>query len=139
MLVLPGRLMLETSSSRVPPLSASDDCRKSCTVGMAATILSLLSSAWFPLDLSAHQDALVLAGNLLAGMSAERGQEPKAPAVGLPGTVVSVDGHMEENRTGSLPGGVADVSCKHVCASDTSDMSDADPGLARKELSSVSL
>ncbi|XP_040822385.1 huntingtin [Ochotona curzoniae] len=50
----------------VPPLSASDDCRKSCTVGMAATILSLLSSAWFPLDLSAHQDALVLAGNLLA-------------------------------------------------------------------------
>ncbi|TSK22541.1 Huntingtin [Bagarius yarrelli] len=29
-------------------------------------VLSLLSSAWFPLDLSAHQDALMLAGNLLA-------------------------------------------------------------------------
>ncbi|EFB15589.1 hypothetical protein PANDA_004691, partial [Ailuropoda melanoleuca] len=50
----------------VPPLSASDESRKSCTVGMATMILTLLSSAWFPLDLSAHQDALVLAGNLLA-------------------------------------------------------------------------
>ncbi|KAM4854776.1 huntingtin [Thomomys bottae] len=49
-----------------PPLSASDDSRKSCTVGMATMILTLLSSAWFPLDLSAHQDALVVAGNLLA-------------------------------------------------------------------------
>ena len=34
---------------------------------MANMVLSLLSSAWFPLDLSAHQDALLLAGNLLAG------------------------------------------------------------------------
>ncbi|XP_012592810.1 huntingtin isoform X3 [Microcebus murinus] len=50
----------------VPPLSASDDSRKSCTVGMATMILTLLSSAWFPLDLSAHQDALILAGNLIA-------------------------------------------------------------------------
>ncbi|XP_045429955.1 huntingtin isoform X2 [Pipistrellus kuhlii] len=50
----------------VPPLSASDESRKSCTVGMAPAILALLSSAWFPLDLAAHQDALVLAGNLLA-------------------------------------------------------------------------
>uniref|UniRef100_A0A8C0PZF1 Huntingtin n=1 Tax=Canis lupus familiaris TaxID=9615 RepID=A0A8C0PZF1_CANLF len=50
----------------VPPLSTSDESRKSCTVGMATMILTLLSSAWFPLDLSAHQDALVLAGNLLA-------------------------------------------------------------------------
>uniref|UniRef100_A0A673TZ91 Huntingtin n=1 Tax=Suricata suricatta TaxID=37032 RepID=A0A673TZ91_SURSU len=49
-----------------PPLSASDESRKSCTVGMATVVLTLLSSAWFPLDLSAHQDALVLAGNLLA-------------------------------------------------------------------------
>ncbi|CAO2640214.1 Htt [Lemmus lemmus] len=52
--------------TRVPPLSASDESRKSCTVGMASMILTLLSSAWFPLDLSAHQDALILAGNLLA-------------------------------------------------------------------------
>ncbi|XP_034861299.1 huntingtin isoform X5 [Mirounga leonina] len=50
----------------VPPLNTSDESRKSCTVGMATMILTLLSSAWFPLDLSAHQDALVLAGNLLA-------------------------------------------------------------------------
>ncbi|XP_057402207.1 huntingtin isoform X2 [Balaenoptera acutorostrata] len=50
----------------VPPLSASDESRKSCTVGMVTMILTLLSSAWFPLDLSAHQDALILAGNLLA-------------------------------------------------------------------------
>ncbi|XP_021116025.1 huntingtin isoform X3 [Heterocephalus glaber] len=50
-----------------PPLSASDESRKSCTVGMATVILTLLSSAWFPMDISAHQDALILAGNLLAG------------------------------------------------------------------------
>ncbi|KAM5271600.1 huntingtin [Ctenodactylus gundi] len=50
----------------VPPLSAPAESRKSCTVGMATMILTLLSSAWFPLDLSAHRDALVLAGNLLA-------------------------------------------------------------------------
>lgn len=43
-----------------------DEPRKNCTVGMASMILSLLSSAWLPLDLSAHQDALILAGNLLA-------------------------------------------------------------------------
>ena len=52
----------------MPPLSASDESRKSCTVGMVTMILTLLSSAWFPLDLSAHQDALILAGNLLAGI-----------------------------------------------------------------------
>ncbi|XP_013013172.2 huntingtin isoform X3 [Cavia porcellus] len=49
-----------------PPLNISDESRKSCTVGMATVILTLLSSAWFPLDISAHQDALILAGNLLA-------------------------------------------------------------------------
>lgn len=61
------------SASRVPPLSASDESRKSCTVGMATMILTLLSSAWFPLDLSAHQDALILAGNLLAGTELKQG------------------------------------------------------------------
>ncbi|KAF6371843.1 huntingtin [Rhinolophus ferrumequinum] len=50
----------------VPPLSTSDEPRKSCTVGMATAVLTLLSSAWFPLDLPAHQEALILAGNLLA-------------------------------------------------------------------------
>uniref|UniRef100_A0A8C3YS16 Huntingtin n=1 Tax=Catagonus wagneri TaxID=51154 RepID=A0A8C3YS16_9CETA len=55
----------------VPPLGAADESRKSCTVGVAAAVLTLLSSAWFPLDLSAHQDALVLAGNLLAASAPE--------------------------------------------------------------------
>lgn len=63
------------SASRVPPLSAADESRKSCTVGMATMVLTLLSSAWFPLDLSAHQDALILAGNLLAGIGIELKQE----------------------------------------------------------------
>ncbi|XP_023685417.2 huntingtin isoform X3 [Paramormyrops kingsleyae] len=45
---------------------SGDDLKKTCTVGMANMVLSLLASAWFPLDLSAHQDALLLMGNLLA-------------------------------------------------------------------------
>uniref|UniRef100_A0A3B4WED9 Huntingtin n=1 Tax=Seriola lalandi dorsalis TaxID=1841481 RepID=A0A3B4WED9_SERLL len=49
--------------------SAPDTERRTLTVGMANMVLSLLSSAWFPLDLSAHQDALLLSGNLLAGSS----------------------------------------------------------------------
>uniref|UniRef100_A0A3B4T8R2 Huntingtin n=1 Tax=Seriola dumerili TaxID=41447 RepID=A0A3B4T8R2_SERDU len=49
--------------------SAPDTERRTLTVGMANMVLSLLSSAWFPLDLSAHQDALLLSGNLLAGGS----------------------------------------------------------------------
>uniref|UniRef100_A0A7N6BBY5 Huntingtin n=1 Tax=Anabas testudineus TaxID=64144 RepID=A0A7N6BBY5_ANATE len=50
-------------------VSSTNTERRSLTVGMANVILSLLSSAWFPLDLSAHQDALMLSGNLLAGGS----------------------------------------------------------------------
>ncbi|XP_032843211.2 huntingtin isoform X1 [Tyto alba] len=46
--------------------SPSDEAQKGCTIGMAGMILSLLSSAWFPLDLSGHHDALILTGNLLA-------------------------------------------------------------------------
>lgn len=49
------------------PSSAGDPERRTLTVGTANMLLSLLSSAWFPLDLSAHQDALLLCGNLLAG------------------------------------------------------------------------
>ncbi|XP_060044468.1 huntingtin isoform X2 [Erinaceus europaeus] len=59
-----------------PPLGTSAESRHSCTVGMAAAILSLLSSAWFPLDLSAHQDALILAGNLLAASAPRSLQSP---------------------------------------------------------------
>ncbi|KAJ8383153.1 hypothetical protein SKAU_G00039310 [Synaphobranchus kaupii] len=46
-----------------------DDGRRTSMMGMANIVLSLLSSAWFPLDLSAHQDALLLAGNLLAAVA----------------------------------------------------------------------
>ncbi|XP_075426386.1 huntingtin isoform X2 [Ascaphus truei] len=54
----------------------TEEFRKSCTVGMANMLLSLLSSAWLPLDLSAHQDALVLAGNLLAATASKSLKNP---------------------------------------------------------------
>uniref|UniRef100_A0A3B3HUL6 Uncharacterized protein n=1 Tax=Oryzias latipes TaxID=8090 RepID=A0A3B3HUL6_ORYLA len=54
--------------SRWRTTSTSPDVeRRTLTVGMANMVLSLLSSAWFPLDLSAHQDTLLLSGNLIAG------------------------------------------------------------------------
>ncbi|KAG8591293.1 hypothetical protein GDO81_000117 [Engystomops pustulosus] len=59
--------------------SPSEEPRKSCTAGMANMILSLLSSAWFPLDLSAHQDALILTGNLLAATAPESLKNPWTP------------------------------------------------------------
>ncbi|CAG03293.1 unnamed protein product, partial [Tetraodon nigroviridis] len=49
--------------------SALEPERRMLTIGMANMVLSLLSSAWFPLDLSAHQDALLLCGNLLAAVA----------------------------------------------------------------------
>ncbi|XP_041041506.1 huntingtin isoform X4 [Carcharodon carcharias] len=58
--------------------SPTDDPRKSCTVGMVNMILSLLSSAWFPLDLSSHQDALILSGNLLAAIAPKSLKNPWA-------------------------------------------------------------
>ncbi|XP_077102660.1 huntingtin isoform X7 [Siphateles boraxobius] len=48
---------------------SSEEVRRSLTVGVTGIVLSLLSSAWFPLDLSAHQSALLLAGNLLAAIA----------------------------------------------------------------------
>ncbi|RXM28279.1 Huntingtin [Acipenser ruthenus] len=62
-----------TSLSQSGP---TDDFRKNCTVGMAHMVLSLLSSAWFPLDLSAHQDALMLTGNLLAAAAPKSLKKP---------------------------------------------------------------
>ncbi|MFT7807444.1 huntingtin isoform X1 [Arapaima gigas] len=64
-----NRSSLYKNRSRSFSISQSgsgDDAKKTLTVGMANMLLSLLTSAWFPLDLSAHQDALVLVGNLLA-------------------------------------------------------------------------
>ncbi|XP_052401425.1 huntingtin isoform X2 [Carassius gibelio] len=57
---------------------ASEDMRRSLTVGVASTVLSLISSAWFPLDLSAHQAALLLAGNLLAATAPKCMKSPWA-------------------------------------------------------------
>ncbi|KAG7458857.1 hypothetical protein MATL_G00225080 [Megalops atlanticus] len=56
-------------SLSVPQSGSGEEGKKSCTVGVASMVLSLLSSAWFPLDLSAHQDALLLTGNLLAAVA----------------------------------------------------------------------
>lgn len=71
---LPVHLSLDVYSMSQPsstPASSSSSApeaeRRTLIVGMANMILSLLSSAWFPLDLSAHQDALILSGNLLSG------------------------------------------------------------------------
>uniref|UniRef100_A0AAQ4QRU2 Huntingtin n=1 Tax=Gasterosteus aculeatus aculeatus TaxID=481459 RepID=A0AAQ4QRU2_GASAC len=52
--------------------------RRTLTVGMANMVLSLLSSAWFPLDLSSHQDALLLCGNLLAAVAPKCMRNPWA-------------------------------------------------------------
>uniref|UniRef100_A0A8C2IP36 Huntingtin n=1 Tax=Cyprinus carpio TaxID=7962 RepID=A0A8C2IP36_CYPCA len=57
---------------------ASEDVRRSLTVGVASMVLSLISSAWFPLDLSAHQAALLLAGNLLAATAPKCMKSPWA-------------------------------------------------------------
>uniref|UniRef100_A0A8D0L1P4 Huntingtin n=1 Tax=Sphenodon punctatus TaxID=8508 RepID=A0A8D0L1P4_SPHPU len=57
-------------------LNSAEESQKSCTIGMAGLVLSLLSSAWFPLDLSAHQDALILAGNLLAASAPKSLKNP---------------------------------------------------------------
>ncbi|XP_046900324.1 huntingtin isoform X3 [Hypomesus transpacificus] len=66
--------------------SVVEEGRRTLTVGMANMVLSLLSSAWFPLDLSAHQDAMLLAGNLLAAAAPKcmrspwAGEEESSPA-----------------------------------------------------------
>ncbi|XP_024861842.1 huntingtin isoform X6 [Kryptolebias marmoratus] len=58
-----------TPASSSTTSSAPDSERRTLIVGTANMVLSLLSSAWFPLDLSAHQDALLLSGNLLAAVA----------------------------------------------------------------------
>ncbi|XP_013766969.1 huntingtin [Pundamilia nyererei] len=68
-----GRTLSLSQPSSAPASSttssAPDAERRTLTVGIANTVLSLLSSAWFPLDLSAHQDALLLSGNLIAAVA----------------------------------------------------------------------
>ncbi|XP_040891595.1 huntingtin isoform X2 [Toxotes jaculatrix] len=67
-----------TPGSSATSSSAPDAERRTLTVGMANMVLSLLSSAWFPLDLSAHQDALLLSGNLLAAVAPKCMRNPWA-------------------------------------------------------------
>ncbi|XP_044273862.1 huntingtin isoform X3 [Varanus komodoensis] len=57
-------------------LSSTEESQKNSTIGMAGLVLSLLSSAWFLLDLSAHQDALILVGNLLAASASKSLKSP---------------------------------------------------------------
>uniref|UniRef100_A0A671P173 Huntingtin-like n=1 Tax=Sinocyclocheilus anshuiensis TaxID=1608454 RepID=A0A671P173_9TELE len=57
---------------------SSSEVRRSLTVGVASMVLSLISSAWFPLDLSAHQAALLLAGNLIAAVAPKCMKSPWA-------------------------------------------------------------
>ncbi|KAM6440076.1 huntingtin isoform 3-T3 [Liasis olivaceus] len=58
------------------PLGGVEETQENSTIGMVGLLLSLLSSVSFPLDLSAHQDALVLAGNLLAASASKTLQNP---------------------------------------------------------------
>uniref|UniRef100_A0A673B0H5 Huntingtin n=1 Tax=Sphaeramia orbicularis TaxID=375764 RepID=A0A673B0H5_9TELE len=67
-----------TPASSSNTTSAPDSERRTLTVGMANMVLSLLSSAWFPLDLSSHQDALLLSGNLLAAVAPKCMRNPWA-------------------------------------------------------------
>ncbi|XP_041838863.1 huntingtin isoform X2 [Melanotaenia boesemani] len=69
-----GRTLSLSQTGNAPASSTTssftpDPERRTLTVGTANMVLSLLSSAWFPLDLSAHQDALLLSGNLLAAVA----------------------------------------------------------------------
>ncbi|XP_026159243.1 huntingtin isoform X3 [Mastacembelus armatus] len=77
-----GRALSLSQASSAPASSASssapDTERRTLTVGMANMVLSLLSSAWFPLDLSAHQEALLLSGNLLAAVAPKCMRNPWA-------------------------------------------------------------
>ncbi|KAJ8269770.1 hypothetical protein COCON_G00123770 [Conger conger] len=88
----PARSSLYKNQKRafsLPVPAPGDDGKRACMVGMANIVLSLLSSAWFPLDLSAHQDALLLAGNLLAAVAPKSMRNPwsgeEEPGSGPPG------------------------------------------------------
>lgn len=78
-----GRALSVSQPSSAPAssttsLSAPETERRTLTVGMANMVLSLLSSAWFPLDLSSHQDALLLSGNLIAAVAPKCMRNPWA-------------------------------------------------------------
>uniref|UniRef100_A0A670ZHJ8 Huntingtin n=1 Tax=Pseudonaja textilis TaxID=8673 RepID=A0A670ZHJ8_PSETE len=57
-------------------LGGVEESQEKSAMGMVGLLLSFLSSISFPLDLSAHQDALILAGNLLAATASKSLQNP---------------------------------------------------------------
>ncbi|XP_049900830.1 huntingtin isoform X3 [Epinephelus moara] len=78
-----GRALSVSQPSSAPASSTTSSSapeteRRTLTVGMANMVLSLLSSAWFPLDLSSHQDALLLSGNLIAAVAPKCMRNPWA-------------------------------------------------------------
>ncbi|XP_037546596.1 huntingtin, partial [Nematolebias whitei] len=97
-----GRTLSSSQTSNTPASSttsssAPDSERRTLTVGTANMVLSLLSSAWFPLDLSAHQDALLLSGNLLAAVAPKCLRNPWAGEdEGSGGTISGGPNKMEE-------------------------------------------
>eukprot|EP00058_Branchiostoma_floridae_P006836 XP_002592324.1 hypothetical protein BRAFLDRAFT_101261 [Branchiostoma floridae] len=68
-----------TSTSSISSVSSQLSMEESITGsggGPLPMVLSLLLSSWLPLDLAAHQDALLLAGNLLAGAASRSLKAP---------------------------------------------------------------
>ncbi|XP_023820147.1 huntingtin isoform X4 [Oryzias latipes] len=94
-----GRALSFSQSSNTPSAAATspDVERRTLTVGMANMVLSLLSSAWFPLDLSAHQDTLLLSGNLIAAVAPKCLRNPWAgEEEGSGGSAAAGPNKMEE-------------------------------------------
>uniref|UniRef100_A0A3P9LD04 Huntingtin n=1 Tax=Oryzias latipes TaxID=8090 RepID=A0A3P9LD04_ORYLA len=94
-----GFVSSSSSFSSHPGLSPTspDVERRTLTVGMANMVLSLLSSAWFPLDLSAHQDTLLLSGNLIAAVAPKCLRNPWAgEEEGSGGSAAAGPNKMEE-------------------------------------------
>uniref|UniRef100_UPI00358E7878 huntingtin isoform X3 n=1 Tax=Myxine glutinosa TaxID=7769 RepID=UPI00358E7878 len=63
---LPPAPPLEPKNPPSVPTRAGKENYSGVSVAMLPMVLALLSSSWFPLDLNAHQDALLLAGNIVS-------------------------------------------------------------------------
>nr|NP_001342356.1 huntingtin [Ciona intestinalis] len=60
-----------SSDSKIPKRQSSNPNGSQQQFGILPFVMSLLHSAWLPLDVTAHSDALVLAGNLVAGAASD--------------------------------------------------------------------
>uniref|UniRef100_A0A8C5WYM4 Huntingtin n=1 Tax=Laticauda laticaudata TaxID=8630 RepID=A0A8C5WYM4_LATLA len=74
--LLRWKLMISNWHSSFSHLGGVEESQEKSAMGMVGLLLSFLSSISFPLDLSAHQDALILAGNLLAATASKSLQNP---------------------------------------------------------------